>query len=192
MKFFSATALLAPPLAPVALAFLPPSLHQRKATTEIMQPLQATNLATVTTAAAASIMLGIGLSTQAAFANDAIALEQLSPRDYYSTSVLSTSTVVLAEIEKFTLPSYDSSKGSVLIDISSDLETVNKKTMAQAKQRREKTDISAEKLQADELRRAEKDGSSLLDSLLGESDLDRKARIEAEKAETRANRWNTF
>ena len=64
--------------------------------------------------------------------------------------------------------------------------------MAQAKQKREKADTSAEKLQADEMRRAEKDGSSLLESLLGESDLDRRARIEAEKAETRANRWSTF
>jgi hypothetical protein len=136
-------------------------------------------------------MLGIGLSTQAAFASDASALEQ--PSQYYSsTSILSSSTVVLAEIEKFTLPSYDASKGSVLIDISSDLQTVNKKTMTLAKERREKTDTSAEKLQADEMRRAEKDGSSLLESLLGESDLDRRARIEAEKAETRANRWNTF
>ena len=110
---------------------------------------------------------------------------------YYSTAVASSSTVV-AEIEKFTLPSYDSSKGSVLIDISSDLETVNKKTMSLAKERREKPDTSAEKLQADELRRAEKDGSSLLDSLLGEAEMDRKARIEAEKAEARANRWKTF
>lgn len=190
MKFFSATALLAPLLAPGALAFLPPSSSvQRKSTTRIMPAaLQAikTNQATVASAAS-SVMFGIGLSAQAA-----IALDQTSPSYYYSTSVLSTSTVVLAEIEKFTLPSYESSKGSVLIDISSDLETVNKKTMAQAKQRREKTDTSVEKLQADELRRAEKDGSSLLESLLGESDADRRARIEAEKAETRANRWNTF
>lgn len=182
-------------MAPGALAFLPASSTQQRATKEIMQSLHATKPSTATTAitaaASASVMLGIGLSTQAAFASDVAALEQ--PSQYYSsTSILSSSTVVLAEIEKFTLPSYDASKGSVLIDISSDLQTVNKKTMTLAKERREKTDTSAEKLQADEMRRAEKDGSSLLESLLGESDLDRRARIEAEKAETRANRWNTF
>ena len=49
-----------------------------------------------------------------------------------------------------------------------------------------------EESKADQLRKAEKDGSSLLDSMIGQSELDRKARIEAEKAETRANRWNTF
>ena len=183
-------------MAPGALAFLPPSSMQRRATTKVMQHLHATKPSTATTAitaATASVMLGIGLSTQAAFANDAAVLELEQPSQYYSsTSILSSSTVVLAEIDKFSLPSYDASKGSVLIDISSDLETVNKKTMTLAKERREKTDTSAEKLQADEMRRAEKDGSSLLESLLGESDLDRRARIEAEKAETRANRWNTF
>lgn len=192
MKFFSASTLFAPLLGTGTLAFLPPSSLQLKATTKIMQPLHATNHspATSTAAAAASILLGIGLSSQAAFANDGMTLEPPS-QYYYSTSMLSSSTV-LAEIDKFTLPSYETSKGSVLIDISSDLESVNKKTMAQAKQKREKADTSAEKLQADEMRRAEKDGSSLLESLLGESDLDRRARIEAEKAETRANRWNTF
>lgn len=193
MKFFSAATLFAPLLGTGTLAFLPPSSLQLKTTTKIMQPLHATNHspATSTAAAAASILLGIGLSSQAAFANDGMTLEPPS-QYYYSTSMLSSSTVVLAEIEKFTLPSYETSKGSVLIDISSDLESVNKKTMAQAKQKREKADTSAEKLQADEMRRAEKDGSSLLESLLGESDLDRRARIEAEKAETRANRWSTF
>lgn len=185
---FSAT-LLAPLLAPGALAFVLPSAHQSTVTTAT--ELQAMKLSTATYVAA-SVILGIGLSAQATFANANDMPTTLAQQpQYYSTAVASSSTVV-AEIEKFTLPSYDSSKGSVLIDISSDLETVNKKTMSLAKERREKTDTSAEKLQADELRRAEKDGSSLLDSLLGESEMDRKARIEAEKAEARANRWKTF
>jgi C4-dicarboxylate transporter len=117
-------------MAPGALAFLPASSTQQRATKEIMQSLHATKPSTATTAitaATASVMLGIGLSTQAAFANDAAVLE-LESQYYSSTSILSSSTVVLAEIEKFTLPSYDASKGSVLIDISSDLQTVNKKT----------------------------------------------------------------
>ena len=65
--------------------------------------------------------------------------------------------------------------------------------MQQAKAKREYKDNSAEKLEADELRKLEKEGaSSLLDSLVSQSDLDRKAQIEAEKAESRANRWKTF
>jgi len=90
-------------------------------------------------------------------------------------------------LEEFSLPSYDS-----LIDMSGEVASINKKKVADAKAKREYVDTSAEKVGMDELRKAEKDGSSLLDSLTSQSDMDRKARIEAEKAETRANRWKTF
>ena len=115
---------------------------------------------------AASALLGLSLSVQVASAS--------------------------ATLEEFSLPSYDSSKGSTLIDMSSEVANINKKKIADAKSKREYVDTSVEKLGMDELRRAEKDGSSLLDSLTAQSDMDRKARIEAEKAETRANRWKTF
>ncbi|KAL9186230.1 hypothetical protein ACHAXT_005468 [Thalassiosira profunda] len=108
-----------------------------------------------------------------------------------SISLLS-STPAFAAIDEFSLPSYDSSKGTSLIDLNSEVESVNKKTMAKAKAKREFVDTSAEKLEADQLRKAEKDGGSLLDSMLGSAESERKAAIEAEKAETRANRWNTF
>ena len=139
--------------------------------------------------AASTILVGLGISAQAAFADDT-SIQQLQPQNY--SPAISSSTVI-AEVDQFSLPSYDSSKGSTLIDISSDLETVNKKTLQQAKAKREYKDNSAEKLEADELRKLEKEGaSSLLDSMLSQSDLDRKAQIEAEKAESRANRWKTF
>ena len=115
---------------------------------------------------AASTLLGLGLSVQVASAS--------------------------STLEEFSLPSYDSSKGASLIDMSGEVASINKKKVADAKAKREYVDTSAEKVGMDELRKAEKDGSSLLDSLSAQSDLDRKARIEAEKAETRANRWNTF
>jgi hypothetical protein len=79
------------------------------------------------------------------------------------------------------------------MDINADLDKVNKQTLSQAKAKREYKDTSEEKLEADELRKAESEGaSSLLDSLVGQSNSDKQARIEAEKAESKANRWKTF
>lgn len=115
---------------------------------------------------AASALLGLGLSVQVASAT--------------------------ASLEEFSLPSYDSSKGTTLIDMSGEVASINKKKVDDAKAKREYVDTSVEKLGMDELRRAEKQGSSLLDSLTAQSDMDRRARIEEEKAETRANRWKTF
>ncbi|KAL7432053.1 hypothetical protein ACHAXM_002902 [Skeletonema potamos] len=100
--------------------------------------------------------------------------------------------VATASIDEFSLPSYDSSKGTSLIDLNDEVAIINKKKAADAKAKREYVDKSAEKIGMDELRRAEKDGSSLLDSLASNAEAERKARIEAEKAETRANRWKTF
>ena len=97
-----------------------------------------------------------------------------------------------ADIEEFTLPSYDSSKGTNIIDINSELGNINKDTLSKAKSKREYKDTSEQKLEADKLRKAEKDGGSLLDSMVSQSDADKKARVAAEIAESRANRWNTF
>lgn len=85
-----------------------------------------------------------------------------------------------------------SHEGAKLIDLTDEVSTVNKKTMVTAKAKREFTDTSANKLDMDNLRQAEKEGSSLLDSLAAQSDVERKQRIEQEKAEARANRWKTF
>lgn len=118
----------------------------------------------VVAGAAFSALLGLGLSVQVASAN----------------------------IDEFSLPSYDSSKGTSLIDLNDEVATVNKNKRAEAKAKREYVDTSAEKIEMDRLRKAEKDGSSLLDSLASNADAEKKARIEAEKAESRANRWKTF
>ena len=185
---FSAIAGLATLLAPGVLAFVSPSPCQTKVATALQAEKKHASAMTAVSACA----LGLGLSVQVAFADSAVVLGQ-QPQYYSSTSTsaVSSSTIV-AEIDKFTLPSYDAAKGSTLIDISGDLDKVNKKTLANAKARREYADQSAEKLEADALRKAEKDGSSLFDSMIGESAKEQKARIEAEKAEARANRWKTF
>ena len=177
-------------LAPVGLAFVPVtslSSPHRSKTTMALQAIEPKHYFL------SAFMLGLGLSTQVAFANDVVILEQQQQQisQYqYSSSVIVAEKVDV--IDKFSLPSYDAAKGSTLIDINSDLETVNKRTLAQAKSNRETEDKSAEKLEADALRKAEKDGSSLFDSMIGESAKEAKARIEAEKAESRANRWKTF
>ena len=177
-------------LAPVGLAFVPVtslSSPHRSKTTMALQAIEPKHYLS-------AFMLGLGLSTQVAFANDVVILEQQQQQQIsqyqYSSSVIVAEKVDV--IDKFSLPSYDAAKGSTLIDINSDLETVNKRTLAQAKSNRETEDKSAEKLEADALRKAEKDGSSLFDSMIGESAKEAKARIEAEKAESRANRWKTF
>lgn len=95
-------------------------------------------------------------------------------------------------LDQFTLPSYDSAKGQNLIDFSGEVQDVNRKTQASAKAKREYVDNSAEKTEMEELRRIEADEKKLFESMTKQSELDRKARIEAEKAENRANRWNTF
>eukprot|EP00585_Thalassiosira_rotula_P005041 CAMPEP_0196151524 /NCGR_PEP_ID=MMETSP0910-20130528/33822_1 /TAXON_ID=49265 /ORGANISM="Thalassiosira rotula, Strain GSO102" /LENGTH=190 /DNA_ID=CAMNT_0041414911 /DNA_START=38 /DNA_END=610 /DNA_ORIENTATION=+ len=183
---------VAPLLAQGAFAFVPSSRHQtRVATTTLEAESKHSNLLAEAAAAASTCLVGFSLlSPQAAFANtdDASILQQQQQQ----SSGTSSSTIYLAEIEQFSLPSYDSSKGSTLIDITQDVEVVNKKTLQAAKARREAEDKSAEKLAADELRKAEKDGGSLLDSMLGSAEKDKKAFIEAEKAESRANRWKTF
>lgn len=179
-------------LAPVGLAFVPVtslSSPHRSKTTMALQAIEPKHYFL------SAFMLGLGLSTQVAFANDVVILEQQQQQQQISQYQYSSSVIVAEKvdvIDKFSLPSYDAAKGSTLIDINSDLETVNKRTLAQAKSNRETEDKSAEKLEADALRKAEKDGSSLFDSMIGESAKEAKARIEAEKAESRANRWKTF
>lgn len=118
----------------------------------------------VVAGAAFSALLGLGLSVQVASAN----------------------------IDEFSLPSYDTSKGTSLIDLNDEVEKVNKNKRAEAKAKREYVDTSAEKIEMERLRKAEKDGGSLLESLASNADAEKKARIEAEKAESRANRWKTF
>ena len=106
--------------------------------------------------------------------------------------IASPNIAMAADIEEFTLPSYDSSKGTNIIDINSELGNINKDTLSKAKSKREYKDTSEQKAEADKLRKAEKDGGSLLDSMVSQSESDKKARVAAEIAESRANRWNTF
>lgn len=161
-------AFVAPILLSGAHAFVPP----QQSTASTSTALRAEN---DVVKVASACLLGLGVSAQAALAApDAAAA--FAPDQFASVS---SSSTVVAEIDQFSMPSYDNSKGSTLMDITADIDTVNKKTLAQAKAKREFVDNSAEKLEADELRKAEKEGSSLLDSMIGQSEKDKRARIDA-------------
>lgn len=184
------TELIIPLLAQQALAFVPSNQPEASRTIVLCAEKICGNDAVA--AAAATLLAGVSLiSTQLAAANEDTMSHQQTEQ-YFLTTGIASSTSTIAELDQFSLPSYDSSKGSKLIDLSSEVETVNKKSLAQAKARREYIDTSAEKLEADKLRLAERDGGSLLESMVGTADRERKAAVEAEKAEARANRWKTF
>mmetsp|Transcript_20554 Transcript_20554/g.37084 ORF Transcript_20554/g.37084 Transcript_20554/m.37084 type:complete len:183 (-) Transcript_20554:321-869(-) len=178
-----AAAVLAPLLAQGTLAFVPSSNLQPKVVTTALQAEKKHNhIAAASTACLVGLSL---LSAQPAFANiDDVQQQQQLQQP--------SSTIYLAEIDQFSLPSYDSSKGSKLIDLNSEVDTINKKILSDAKGKREVADKSAEKLEADALRKAEKDGGSLMDSLIGNADTEKKQFLADERAESRANRFKTF
>ena len=98
-------------------------------------------------ASTAAVFAGLTLlAAPAAFASDDFALPFQS-RPLGATSAVASSTLSVAEDDQFALPSYDASKGSTLIDLSSEVDRVNQKTLAKA--RREYVDTSAEKAEAD-------------------------------------------
>jgi hypothetical protein len=82
----------------------------------------------VAAAAAASIMAGLLTSQVASAALDM----PISQPASVSSIMLSATTV-----DQFTLPSYESAKGVTVIDLKDEVQDVNKKTMANAKAKRE-------------------------------------------------------
>eukprot|EP00956_Cyclotella_meneghiniana_P015460 scaffold23746_cov74-Cyclotella_meneghiniana.AAC.2 len=95
-------------------------------------------------------------------------------------------------VDQFTLPSYDAAKGVAVIDLKDEVQDVNKKTMANAKARREFQDNSVEKTEMDKLRAIEAEEAKLFESMTKQSEEAKKARVKAEIEESRANRWKTF
>jgi hypothetical protein len=79
--------------------------------------------------AATTLLVGLSLSAQIAVANDF----SVPPSAVSSSTFLQSSST----LEQFALPSYDSAKGSTLIDLNAEVQDVNKKTLANAKAKRE-------------------------------------------------------
>jgi hypothetical protein len=180
------SALVAASCGSATLAFVPSTKSQRKPVTPLFaEKKQSSSIVR----AASSFLLGLGLSAQVVFANDATMMD--APQ-HYSATLSSTMVQSSATLEQFSLPSYDAAKENALLDLNDEVQDVNKKTQASAKAKREYVDKSAEKTEMDELRRIEEEEAKLFSSMTKESDNARKERIAAEKAESRANRWNTF
>lgn len=154
---------------------LPSSSRHQNAVTKTALQAEKHNFST-----AASTTLLVGLSLLSA--PPAIASNPPQP----------SSSIYVSEIEQFALPSYEAAKGTTLIDLNAEVAKVNKKTLQAAQSKREAADKSPQKLEADRLRKEEKDGGSLLGSLLEDAEAQKKQAIADEIAESRANRWKTF
>ena len=113
-------------LTPLASAFTSPP----KQRTSMALCASRENVIAGTTAAA---LLGLGLAAQIAVAAP---LEQQAPASITSSSTVMSATTV----DQFSLPSYESSKGLSAIDLTDEVQDVNKKTMAAAKAKREVSD----------------------------------------------------
>ncbi len=93
--------------------------------------------------------------------------------------------------DPFAMPSYDGSTKNVLIEI--DLDSVNKKILEDAKAKREDKNVNKENNQAAiDLRKEEQEEEKRLERMREYAKRERLEAIEKEKAETKANRWNTF
>lgn len=111
--------------APLALAFAPtPARHTKSVALYASRDSVASS--------AICGLCSLGLAAQIAVAAP---LEQQNdlPAPIYSTSAIMSATTV----DQFTLPSYDAAKGVAVIDLKDEVQDVNKKTMANAKARRE-------------------------------------------------------
>eukprot|EP00559_Dactyliosolen_fragilissimus_P004902 CAMPEP_0184869312 /NCGR_PEP_ID=MMETSP0580-20130426/33618_1 /TAXON_ID=1118495 /ORGANISM="Dactyliosolen fragilissimus" /LENGTH=118 /DNA_ID=CAMNT_0027370713 /DNA_START=241 /DNA_END=597 /DNA_ORIENTATION=+ len=107
------------------------------------------------------------------------------------TTILVTPSETLAsETLDFSLPSYDEASKNKIID--PDIESVNKAIMQKAKKDREIVQNTEKEKETRALRKAEKEVSTDLEALLAQAEIERKAKIEKEKEEARANRMNTF
>ncbi|KAL7468511.1 hypothetical protein ACHAXS_008735 [Conticribra weissflogii] len=166
-----------------AAAFAPPPSGQQSKSTALHAEQRH-----VVAGGTSAFLLGLGLSAQLAFAADTAAVQPT----HSTNSAIASSSMTQSAIDEFSLPSYDSAKGQNPIDLTDEVQRVNKKSQAAAKAKREYVDTSKEKMEMDELRRLEKDSDSLFGSMTQASDRQRQEQIKAEIEESRANRWKTF
>jgi len=140
--------------------------------------------------AAATIATTLAISANVATAssldiNSNFDLNQISSS---STSILVSST---SAGDPFALPSYSESVKNKNIEI--DLESVNKKILDDAASKRDDKNVNKENnAAAIDLRREEQEEEKRLERMREYAKRERQEAIEREKAETRANRWNTF
>lgn len=125
------------------------------------------------------------VSTQSATASSLPSPSSLL--DTSSTIILSTKSLD----DPFALPSYSEATKNKAIEI--DLETLNKATLSKADAKR--YDINVDKESKDRstaVKKEEDEEEARLERMRQYAKQERLASIEREKAETKANRWNTF
>ncbi|KAL7475250.1 hypothetical protein ACHAW6_001174, partial [Cyclotella cf. meneghiniana] len=155
--------------------------------------------AAATATASSSLFLGaLSGFSRIVLADDSSAMHHNAMAHWNSSSFLSSSLTASASslssssfmllssrtLDQFTLPSYESAKGSTLIDLNAKVQDVNKRTLADAKAKWEYVDKLAEKAKMDVLQRIEQEEKKLFESMTKQSNAHRKARIKAEKAES--------
>lgn len=147
-------------------------------------PKQAQKIASV----AATIATTLTISANVATASPADLSNIDSTFDQQGTSIMLSSGDAS---DPFAMPSYDGSKKNVLIEI--DLDSINKKIQDDAKAKREDKNVNKENNQAAiDLRKEEQEEEKRLERMREYAKRERLEAIEKEKAETKANRWNTF
>lgn len=93
--------------------------------------------------------------------------------------------------DPFSLPSYDDSIKKGVIEV--DLDSVNSKILEDAKAKRDDKNVNKEaNARSIELRKEEEEENKRMERMREFAKRERLEAIEREKAETKANRWNTF
>jgi hypothetical protein len=108
-----------------------------------------------------------------------------------SLSTVTNSAILLADSDPFAMPKYEEASQNKNLDLK--LELTNKATLDKAAAKREDKNIDKENNQRfQELKKLEAEEDARLLRMKKYAEEERLQKIEKEKAEIRANKWNTF
>ena len=135
--------------------------------------------------------LGTAASTLIATLTIASSAATATPADLNMDFPTTSSTIVLSGVDPFAMPSYAEATKNKNIEV--DLESINKEIMDKAAAARDSKEVNKENNQSYiDLRKAEKEEEARMQALRERAKQERLEAIAKEKAETKANRWNTF
>lgn len=108
-----------------------------------------------------------------------------------SLTTVTNSAILLADSDPFAMPKYEEASQNKNLDLK--LELTNKATLDKAAAKREDKNIDKENNQRfQELKKLEAEEDARLLRMKKYAEEERLQKIEKEKAEIRANKWNTF
>jgi hypothetical protein len=106
-------------------------------------------------------------------------------------SMIVSNSVILSDADPFAMPKYEEASQNKSLDLK--LELTNKATLDKAAAKREDKNIEKENNQRfQDLKRLEAEEDARLLRMKKYAEEERLQKIEREKAEIRANKWNTF